>query len=71
MPDIGIAKRENLPDELPDYDYDLELQDGQLTVKGKCTTKQCGKYLRASARFRRNLSRSFHFARKPWVCASV
>jgi hypothetical protein len=37
MPDIGIAKREQLPDELPDYDYDLELQDGQLTVRGKCT----------------------------------
>src|SRR5687768_585477 len=37
MPDIGIAKRENLPNEMPDYDYDLELQDGQLSVKGKCT----------------------------------
>ena len=36
-PDIGITKRENLPDEMPDYDYDLDLQDGQLTVKGKCT----------------------------------
>ena len=36
-PDIGIVTRENLPDEMPDYDYDLELQDGQLTVKGKCT----------------------------------
>ena len=37
MPDIGIAKRDQLPDELPDYDYDLQLQDGQLTIKGKCT----------------------------------
>ena len=37
MPDIGIAKRENLPDEMPDYDYDLELEDGQLKIKGKCT----------------------------------
>ncbi len=36
MPDIGIAKRENLQNEMPDYDYALELQDGQLTVKGKC-----------------------------------
>ena len=36
MPDIGIAKRENLHNEMPDYDYALELQDGQLTVKGKC-----------------------------------
>lgn len=37
VPDIGIAKRENLSSEMPDYDYDLELQDGQLTVKAKCT----------------------------------
>ena len=37
MPDIGIAKRDQLPDELPDYDYDLELHDGQLTVKGRCS----------------------------------
>ena len=37
LPDIGIAAREQLPDELPDYDYDLALQDGQLTVKGRCT----------------------------------
>jgi hypothetical protein len=35
-PDIGIAKRENLPDEMPDYDYHLDLQDGQLTIKAKC-----------------------------------
>ena len=37
LPDIGITKRQNLPDELPDYDYDLDLQDGQLTIRGKCT----------------------------------
>jgi NAD-dependent dihydropyrimidine dehydrogenase PreA subunit len=37
VPDIGITKRQNLPDELPDYDYDLDLQDGQLTIRGKCT----------------------------------
>jgi hypothetical protein len=37
VPDIGITKREHLPDELPDYDYDLDLQDGQLTIRGKCT----------------------------------
>jgi len=36
MPDIGIASREQLPDEMPDYDYDLALQDSQLVVKGKC-----------------------------------
>jgi Fe-S-cluster-containing hydrogenase component 2 len=37
VPDIGITKRENLADELPDYDYDLDLQGGQLTIRGKCT----------------------------------
>src|SRR5262245_1759018 len=36
MPDIGVASREQMPDEMPDYDYDLALKDGQLVVKGKC-----------------------------------
>ena len=36
LPDIGIPKREPLPDEMPDYDYDLALQPGQIVVKGKC-----------------------------------
>ncbi len=40
MPDIGIADRDQLPDELPDYDYDLALQDEQLIVKGKCTDEK-------------------------------
>ena len=43
MPDIGIAKRENLPDEMPDYDYDLELEDGQLKIKGKCADEMVRK----------------------------
>jgi hypothetical protein len=37
LPDIGIAKREQLADEMPDYDYELGLQPGQIVVKGKCT----------------------------------
>jgi hypothetical protein len=37
MPDIGIASRSQLPDELPDYDYDLALKDRQFIIKGKCT----------------------------------
>jgi 4Fe-4S binding domain len=37
MPDIGIASRSKLPDELPDYDYDLLLRDGQFIIKGRCT----------------------------------
>ncbi|MGH7927119.1 MAG: hypothetical protein ACREQV_04935, partial [Candidatus Binatia bacterium] len=36
MPDIGIASRSKLPDELPDYDYDLALHDGQFIIKGRC-----------------------------------
>lgn len=43
MPDIGIASRVQLPDEMPDYDYDLALQDEQLIVKGKCTDEKVRK----------------------------
>ena len=43
MPDIGIASRSQLPDEMPDYDYDLALKDGQLIVKGKCTDENVRK----------------------------
>ena len=43
VPDIGIASREQLPDEMPDYDYDLALQDSQLVVKGKCTDEKVRK----------------------------
>jgi len=43
MPDIGIANRSQLPDELPDYDYDLALKDRQFIVKGKCTDERVRK----------------------------
>ncbi len=43
MPDIGIAGRTELPDEMPDYDYDLALQDGQFIIKGKCTDEKVRK----------------------------
>jgi len=36
MPDVGIPGRAKLPDELPDYDYDLILNNGQFIVKGRC-----------------------------------
>jgi NAD-dependent dihydropyrimidine dehydrogenase PreA subunit len=36
LPEIGIASRTQLPDEMPDYDYDLALNDSQLIVKGRC-----------------------------------
>jgi NAD-dependent dihydropyrimidine dehydrogenase PreA subunit len=43
MPDIGVASRAQLPDEMPDYDYDLALKDGQLVVKGKCVDEKVRK----------------------------
>jgi len=43
LPEIGIKNREQLSDEMPDYDYDLSLQDDQLIVKGKCTDEKVRK----------------------------
>ncbi len=43
MPDIGIAGRAKLPDELPDYDYDLALKDGQFIIKGRCADENVRK----------------------------
>ncbi len=43
IPDIGLPARSQMPDEMPDYDYDLALKDGQFIVKGKCTDEQVRK----------------------------
>jgi hypothetical protein len=43
MPNIGIATRANLPDEMPDYDYDLALNDGQFIIKGRCADENVRK----------------------------
>ena len=43
VPDIGIADRARLPDEMPDYDYDLTLGDEELIIKGKCTDENVRK----------------------------
>jgi Fe-S-cluster-containing hydrogenase component 2 len=43
MPDIGIASRAKLPDEMPDYDYDLALHDGQFIIKGRCADENVRK----------------------------
>jgi 4Fe-4S binding protein len=40
MPDIGLANGLQLPHEMPDYDYDLLLKDGQFIIKGKCTDER-------------------------------
>ena len=43
MPDIGIASRAKLPDEMPDYDYDLALQNGHFIIKGRCADENVRK----------------------------
>jgi 4Fe-4S binding domain len=43
MPDIGLPDRLQLPDEMPDYDYDLALKNGHFIVKGKCTDERVRK----------------------------
>ena len=43
VPDIGLPVREEMPDEMPDYDYDLVLKDGHFIVKGKCTDERIRK----------------------------
>ena len=43
IPEIGVASRAQLPDEMPDYDYDLALKDGELVVKGKCVDEKVRK----------------------------
>lgn len=43
IPDIGLSNRKELPDEMPDYDYELALKDGQFIVKGKCTDERVRK----------------------------
>lgn len=36
VPDIGLPARSELPDEMPDYDYQLILKDGHFIIKGRC-----------------------------------
>jgi 4Fe-4S binding domain len=43
IPDIGIPERAQIPDEMPDYDYDLALKDGHFIIKGKCTEERVRK----------------------------
>ncbi|HXV79169.1 MAG TPA: YfhL family 4Fe-4S dicluster ferredoxin [Candidatus Binatia bacterium] len=43
LPDIGLPGRQELPDEMPEYDYDLALKDSQFIVKGRCTDERVRK----------------------------
>jgi hypothetical protein len=42
-PDVAQEVAGGLPEEMPDYDYDLALKDGQLIIKGKCTDEKVRK----------------------------
>ncbi len=43
LPDVGFGGVPPLPSEMPDYDYDLTLQDGQFIVKGRCADERVRK----------------------------
>ena len=43
LPDIGVADRLKIPDEMPDYDYDLALKNGQFIVRGRCNDERVRK----------------------------
>lgn len=43
VPDIGLPVRLELPDEMPEYDYDLALKDGHFIVKGRCADERIRK----------------------------
>lgn len=43
VPDIGLPVRAELPDEMPDYDYDLALKDGYFIIKGRCVDERIRK----------------------------
>jgi Fe-S-cluster-containing hydrogenase component 2 len=40
VPPMGPPINEKLPQEMPDYDYDLFLKNGTFIVKGKCTDEK-------------------------------
>ena len=43
MPDTGLSFGSPLPSEMPDYDYDLALQNGEFVVKGRCADERVRK----------------------------
>jgi len=43
IPDIGVADRLKISDEMPDYDYDLALKNGQFVVRGRCSDERIRK----------------------------
>ena len=43
LPDIGVADRLKISDQMPDYDYDLALKNGQFVVRGRCSDERVRK----------------------------
>jgi hypothetical protein len=43
LPDSALALGSQLPSDMPDYDYDLALKNGQFIVKGRCTDERVRK----------------------------
>ena len=43
VPDIDLPLRSELPETMPDYDYDLFLKDGHFVVKGRCADERVRK----------------------------
>jgi ferredoxin len=43
VPDIGLPIKAEMPEEMPDYDYDLLLRDGHFIVRGKCVDEKVRK----------------------------
>jgi hypothetical protein len=43
VPDIGLPIRSTIPDDMPDYDYDLALKDGHFVIKGRVTDERIRK----------------------------
>ena len=43
VPDIGLPARSAIPDDMPDYDYDLALKDGHFIIKGRVADERIRK----------------------------
>jgi len=43
VPEMALSLRPGLPEEMPDYDYDLALKDGCFIIKGSCPDEKIRK----------------------------
>ena len=40
VPDVGLPVRSELPEEMPDYDYDLVIKNGHFIIKARCSDER-------------------------------